>query len=112
MTIQHDLWGNAHNLLNTEAKVERILREHPYTRGLDKQLIVKLWLEEDGLAELLGEDLASQFEQWFCSQATYTESITRTRRQLQAEGEYLPEDEHLARRGKRQAQFRRRYRQN
>lgn len=43
MSIQRDLWGNAHNTLNTEAKVERTLRNHPETRGLDKQLIVKLY---------------------------------------------------------------------
>jgi len=110
MTLQMDLWGGSVNLTPIEDKVERVLEEHPETRGSDKELIVKVW-ELDGLADILGDDgLLDRFRQWFVSQATYTESITRTRRALQAEGFFRPEAEHQERRAARQEAWRQHYR--
>jgi len=111
MTVQFGLFGGAVDLTPIEVKVEAILARHPETRGLDKNLIVKLWLEEDGLAEVLGDTaLVDRFAEWFTTRATYTESITRARRSIQASGRYLPEPQHQARRNGRQSQFRERYR--
>jgi len=111
VTVQYGLFGGAVDLTPVEVKVEAILARHPETRGLDKNLIVKLWLEEDGLADILGdESLVERFTRWFCGQATYTESITRARRAIQANGRYLPEGRHTARRNGRQSQFREHYR--
>jgi len=111
MTLQQTLWGGSVNLTPIEDKVERVLEEHPETRGSDKALILKVWLEEDGLADVLRDEaLAERFAQWFIDQATYTESITRTRRALQAEGFFRPEAEHQARREARQEAWRQHYR--
>jgi len=111
MTVQYGLFGGAVDLTPIDVKVEAILARHPETRGLDKQLICKLWLEEDGLREVLGDAaLVERFTEWFTTRATYTESITRARRSIQANGRYLPESRHTARRNGRQSQFRERYR--
>ena len=112
MTVQqYGLFGGATDLTPIEAKVERVLATYPETRGLDKNLIVKLWLEEDGLAEVLGDAaLVDRFAEWFTTRATYTESITRARRSIQAGGRYLPEPKHQARRNGRQQQYHDRYR--
>lgn len=107
MTKQLGLFGGAVNLAPTEKKVERILEAHPETRGSDKELILKVWLEEDGLADILRDEaLAERFAQWFTDQATYTESVTRTRRKLQGDGRYLPEPEAQSRRAARQEAWR------
>ncbi len=89
--MQRTLWGGAVNLAPTERKVERILEKHPGARESDKELILRVWLEEDGLGELLGDEaLQERFRQWFTDQATFTESIARIRRKIQSDGRYLP----------------------
>jgi len=99
MTVQQTLWGGAINLAPTEAKVERILESHPETRSSDRELILAVWLEEDGLADILHDPaLAEQFVQWFRDQATFSESIARVRRKLQGDGRYLPPEEAQLRR--------------
>lgn len=111
MTVQQTLWGGAINLAPTEKKVERVLASHPETRGSDKELILKVWLEEDGLGELLSDEaLQERFRQWFTSQATFTESIARTRRKLQSNGRYLPQPEVQAHRRARQEAWRQHFR--
>lgn len=111
MTVQYGLFGGAVDLTPVEDKVERVLRRHEDARGYDKQLIVYLWLEEDSLREVLGDAaLVDRFAEWFTTRATYSESITRARRSIQAEGRYLAEERHTARRNGRQQQYHDRYR--
>ena len=108
--VQLGLWGNHVNLTPVEAKVARVLARHPETRGNDKALILHVWLEEDGLAEVLGEKAPDGFVRWFLDQATFPESITRVRRALQAQGAYLPDDETREARKAREQAYRAHFR--
>jgi len=107
MTKQFDLWGGSINLEPTEQKVARVLAAFPETRESDKELILKLWMTEDGLADLLRDPaLAEQFTQWFRNQATFSESIARMRRKIQSDGRYLSSPEVQRRRDALQEDWR------
>ncbi len=111
MTLQYTMFGGAVNVLDVEEKVRRVLERHPDARDLDKNLIVYLWLEEDGLADVLGDEaLAERFTRWFIDQATYTETITRARRRLQEKGLYLPSETARQRRERRREAYHERFR--
>jgi len=107
MTKQFDLFGGAVNLAPVEERVGRILEMHPEVRASDKALILEVWLEEDGLADVLGDEaLRERFCQWFTSQATFTESICRARRAIQSSGRCLPEREVQEHRQRQQERWR------
>jgi hypothetical protein len=110
MKTQLDLWGNKIVLEPIEDVVADILERHPETRGSDKELILKVW-ETDGLGKVLGDDgLLDRFRQWFLTQATYTETITRARRACQKRGIGVPDERDRARRALRQGQWRNTFR--
>lgn len=76
--------------------VEDILRKYPNTRGDDKLLIACYWREIDKLTALNMD---------FVNYSTPSESITRARRLIQANGMYLPSDEIIAIRKNRESRF-------
>jgi hypothetical protein len=68
-------------------------------------------MSEDGLGELLGDEaLQERFRHWFTSQATFSESIARTRRKIQADGRCLPCKEVQERRAELQEAWRQHFR--
>lgn len=76
--------------------VKNILDKFPNTRGDDKLLIVAYWKYIDKLYAL---------DMNFVNKATPAESITRARRLIQANGEYLASEEVRNARKKREETF-------
>ncbi len=102
-TEQVDLWGNPvaldHGLAKVAAKIMRVISKHPEAASDDKMLLAFCWLEQDGLGEIL-ETQARQrrFLEWYTNSASYSESVTRCRRELAQKGVIVPEAEATARR--------------
>lgn len=76
--------------------VRELLSKYPQTRGNDKLLIVAYWRHFDGLHILDME---------FVNKATPSESITRARRLIQSNGEFLADEETVKSRRKRESNF-------
>jgi hypothetical protein len=77
--------------------VEAILAKHPGTRNDDKDLMLTYWEEIDNVK------LGNRFD--FIFFATSPESIRRARQLIQEEGSYLPDDEVVAKRRRRESQM-------
>lgn len=65
--------------------VELILSEDELSRGSDKRLMLQYWKHIDGIN-------FQNFESEFMDKATPIESVTRARRIVQEEGNYLPNE--------------------
>jgi len=76
--------------------VRELLKKYPNTRGDDKLLTVAYWKAFDKLHAL---------DMDFVIRATPSESITRARRLIQANGEYLASEEVINARKEREAKF-------
>lgn len=50
---------------NIEEKVEAILERFPGTRNCYRAVMLRYWVEYDGLADILGDDGAEAFGRWF-----------------------------------------------
>ncbi len=114
-TWQQDMWGNPirldHGLAKVAAKVLRVIAEHREAAADDHLLIAYCWLEEDGLSDLLTtKTMQGRFLQWFCKQATFSETLTRCRRELVQKGVVIPEAEATARRAVKQENWHNHYR--
>jgi hypothetical protein len=85
-------------LSNTEMAIRYILAHYPEARNNDKLLMLLYWELADKI------NIPKEFRQAFLYKATPPETIKRARQKIQAEGSYLPRQEVLeARRRKQQA---------
>jgi hypothetical protein len=85
-------------LSNTEMVIRYILAHYPEARNNDKLLMLLYWELADKI------NIPKEFRQAFLYKATPPETIRRARQKIQAEGSYLPRQEVLeARRRKQQA---------
>jgi hypothetical protein len=88
-------------LSDTETAIRYILAHFPEARSNDKLLMLIYWEMFDKIT------IPKEFKQAFLHEATHPETITRMRRKIQEEGNYLPRQEILeARRRKQQAMSR------
>lgn len=83
--------------------VYSILERYPETRDDDRQLMLRYWAEVDGLV------FDFTFPQKFSEKGTSPESITRARRSIQAQGQFVPTLEAVQRRRNRQEELRTHY---
>ncbi|RLG36791.1 MAG: hypothetical protein DRN91_07115 [Candidatus Alkanophagales archaeon] len=83
-----------------ELCVSYILAHFPETRSNDKLLLLRYWEMVDKIK------IPRAFWREFLRKATTPETITRARRRIQAEGEFLPRREVLERRQARSRKFR------
>ena len=79
-------------------KVEFILRYNPEARNCDKTLIFTFWKEFDEISM----DNEDSFKKGFIHNSTSTESIRRARQLIQEDGMYLPDDEIVMSRRRKQ----------
>jgi hypothetical protein len=85
-------------LSNTEMAIRYILAHFPETRNNDKLLMLLYWDIVDKIP------MPKEFRQAFLHKATPPETIRRARQKIQSQHEYLPRQEVLeARRRKQQA---------
>jgi hypothetical protein len=85
-------------LSNTEMAIRYILAHYPEARNNDKLLMLLYWELADKIS------IPKEFRQAFLYRATPPETIRRARQKIQSEGSYLPRQEVLeARRRKQQA---------
>jgi hypothetical protein len=85
-------------LSNTEMAIRYILAHYPEARNNDKLLMLLYWELADKI------NIPKEFRQAFLYRATPPETIRRMRQKIQEQGDYLPRQEVLeARRRKQQA---------
>ena len=86
--------------------IEDILEKYAETRSSDKKLLLATWFFQNGLL------LNKNQKQIFYERCLSAESITRKRRQLQAEGKYLGTPEVMEGRKTQERLFKQTYKQN
>ena len=74
-------------LKNAETMVRYIMAHFPETRSNDKLLMLRYWELADGIR------IPRTFWRDFMKKATTPETITRVRRRIQQQQEYLPREE-------------------
>jgi hypothetical protein len=85
-------------LSNTEMAIRYILAHYPEARNNDKLLMLLYWELADKIP------IPVEFRRAFLYRATHPETIRRMRQKIQEQGDYLPRQEVLeARRRKQQA---------
>ena len=87
-------------LKDTETMVRYIMSHFPETRSNDKLLMLYYWELADKIR------IPRTFWRDFMKKATPPETITRVRRKIQAEGDYLPREEVYQKRQARSRKFR------
>ena len=87
-------------LKDTETIVRYIMAHFPETRSNDKLLMLHYWELADKIR------IPRTFWRDFMKKATPPETITRVRRKIQAEGDYLPREEVYQKRQARSRKFR------
>ena len=65
------------------AKARHLLQEFPETRDDYAELVVRFWLEFDGLDEVLPPYLHDRFIRWYCNGATSPKTIVNRAMELQ-----------------------------
>jgi len=88
-------------LQNTETCIRYILAHYPEARNNDKLLMLLYWELVDKI------QIPKEFRQAFLYKATHPETIRRMRQKIQEQGDYLPRQEVLEKRRKRQEAFKR-----
>ena len=82
-TMQFDLFGGlappAH--MKLQDQVRWILDHYPATRDNDRLLVLRYWLEFDGLRELLDGEAIATLERFMANPRTATPETVRRRRQ-------------------------------
>ena len=87
-------------LKDAETMVRYIMSLFPETRSNDKLLMLHYWELADHIR------IPREFWRDFMKKATPPETITRVRRKIQAEGDYLPREEVYQKRQARSRKFR------
>jgi hypothetical protein len=86
-------------------RVRELLEKYPETRDDDRLLMVKYWNEFDGIP------FDHTFAMNFITRATSPETIRRSRQYIQAQGFFLPTEETVLVRRRREAEMREEFRQ-
>jgi hypothetical protein len=82
--VQHTLFGYTLPIGDLERRIIAIYRENRRVADSDKVLAIEVWKTE-GLRQAIEHGLES-FTEWFVSEATSFESISRASRKLRASG--------------------------
>jgi hypothetical protein len=72
---QRSFIGETVDVGNVVDNVTYILEQYPDTRNSYKRLLVRYWLEFDGLDEILGPEVCEAFLTWFTKRATSPKTL-------------------------------------
>lgn len=84
MAIQFDLFGGAEFVGSIQERIEHLLENHPGARDSYHELILRYWLNYDGLGAILAtQDQRAAFRCWFLERATSTKTIQNRAMEVQ-----------------------------